>query len=165
MNQTQIHPIDELDGASRVWVYQSDRPFTDEEVAQLEAVLQRFVSRWVSHNRALRAAATVLYERFIVLAVDEQQAGASGCSIDASVHFLKQLQAQLGIDLFDRMQFSYQDASGKIETLPRDAFATAYSGGTINDQTFVFDPLVKTLEELRSQFRKPLQDSWHRQMV
>lgn len=150
---------------SRVWIYQSDRPFTEAESVQIEQLLRTFASRWVSHNRALRAASGLLHNRFVVLAVDERQAGASGCSIDASVHFLKQLQAEFGVDLFDRMRFSYQTADGQVETLPRDAFATAYAEGQIGPETLVFDPLVKTKAELDQQFVKPLWESWHRQMV
>jgi len=161
----QLTSIDALPATTRVWIYQSSRPFTEAETEQVREHIQRFVSQWVSHNRALRAAAEVLHHRFVLLMVDESQADASGCSIDASVHFLKGLQAEFGVDLFDRMRFSYEDANGQVHTLNRDDFAKAYAAGTIRDETIVFDTLVDQKGAFDEQFRKPLKDSWHARMV
>ena len=92
---------------ARVWVYQSSRPLASEEISAVEQALGVFVRQWTSHNTRLHAAGEVRHARFIILAVDESQSGASGCSIDKSVAFMKSLQASLGIDLFDRMCFTY----------------------------------------------------------
>ncbi len=105
-----------------------------------------------------------MHARFLVLAVDETQAGASGCSIDSSVNFLKKLGAHYQRDLFDRLRFSYVD-NGAVHTVSKDDFAQLYQDGTINDETLVFDPLLKTVEELSSGFQKPLKDSWHSRFV
>ena len=157
--------LQQLDPRSRVWVYAADRPFTAAEQARIRPILQRFAQEWISHNQQLRAGADILHDRFIVLAVDETQAGASGCSIDKSVHFLKALQAEIGVDLFDRMRFSYRNTEGEVVTLPRDKFAAAFAAGHIDDSTTVFDPLVHTLRDLRERFEKPLAESWHARMV
>lgn len=159
-----VQHISALSPDSRVWVYQSDRPFTAAEVAEVENALQAFARQWVSHNRQLRAAAGIMHDRFVILAVDESQAGASGCSIDASVHFLKQLQAALGVELFDRMRFSYRDGE-QVVTVARDEFARRYAAGEITDNTPVYDTLVKTTGELQHRFEKPLHASWHSRMV
>ena len=103
-------------------------------------------------------------DRFILLAVDEGQADASGCSIDKSVHFLKQLEAQLDIDLFDRMTFAWKDDSG-VKTASSEEFAQLYRAGKIGDDTLVFDNLVKTKAELEENWLKPLNKSWHRRFV
>ncbi len=157
--------LEQLDPRSRVWIYGASRPLTPAEQERILPILQRFAQEWVSHDRQLRAGAEILYDRFVVLAVDETQAGASGCSIDKSVHFLKALQADLGVDLFDRMRFSYRNTAGEVATLPREEFAAAYAAGQIDDRTPVFDPLVTTLGALHEQFEKPLQESWHARMV
>ena len=79
---------------ARVWVYQSNRPFSQEEIEGLNQQLGHFARQWVSHNQLLKASAQVVHDRFIVLMVDEGQVGAGGCSIDRSVAFLKSLQAE-----------------------------------------------------------------------
>lgn len=149
---------------TRVWIYQSDKPFSTETVPALRTVVNQFAQNWVSHNRQLRAHGDVLHDRFILLAVDEGQADASGCSIDKSVHFLKQVEQQLGVDLFDRMTFAWKDGDG-VKTASSEEFSQLYREGKISDDTLVFDNLVKTKGELEENWLKPLNKSWHRRFV
>jgi len=159
-----IQFADTLAPESRVWVYQGSRPFTAEEQKQLAPIIDRFAEGWVSHNRQLKAKGYILLDQFIVLMVDESQAGASGCSIDKSVHFVQAIEREFQINLFDRMTFTvWQD--DQVKTFPRAAFKAAYTEGQINDQTFVFNPLVNTKMELENRFICTLEESWHKRMV
>jgi len=155
---------DILPDSTRVWIYQANRPFREEDIPEIRHKAQAFAQSWISHNRQLRAHADVLHNRFVVLMVDESRADASGCSIDKSVYFLKQLQAEYGVDLFDRMAFSYMDGE-EVATVPRETFARLYQEGKINDDTLVFDTLVSTKEGLNRNWLKPLGQSWHKRMV
>ncbi len=150
---------------TRVWIYQADEPFPAEQVAKIRSVLGRFAQQWVSHNQQLRASGDLWHERFVVLMVDESQAGASGCSIDKSVAFLRELGATYNRQLFDRMRFSYRDAQGQVQTVAREEFARLYAEGLIDDQTPVFDTLVDNKGALDLSFEKRLADSWHKRMV
>lgn len=154
-----------LSPQSRVWIYQSNQPLSDQQSEEIRQAAADFAQRWVSHNQQLKAAGTLLHNRFLVLLVDETQAGASGCSIDASVAFVKQLQAQYNVDFFDRMRFSYQDAAGEVHTVSRQAFEEAYREGQITGHTLVFDTLVKNKAELDNALLKPLEESWHARLV
>ncbi|MCB0611377.1 MAG: hypothetical protein H6562_12915 [Lewinellaceae bacterium] len=153
-----------LPETARVWIYQADRPFNPEETPAVRQKIKRFADEWVSHNRQLQAEAELYHDRFIVLIVDESHAGASGCSIDSSVRFLRGLEAEYGVDLFDRMTFAYQQGSD-VKTAGREQFAELYASGAINDQTPVFDNLVNNLGDFRHQWVKPLGESWHKRMV
>lgn len=155
---------DTLPDTTRVWIYQADEPFREDILPELRAEIRQFVQSWISHNRQLRAFGDVYYNRFIVLMVDESQADASGCSIDKSVYFLKSLQQKYGIDLFDRMRFSYQDEKG-VHTVNRDVFEERYRSGQIDDNTLVFDTLIDNKGQFDRGFLKPLHQSWHRRMV
>src|ERR1700748_2929644 len=94
---------------SRVWVYQADRKLSDKETQQVQILLDNFTTGWTAHNNQLKAKGEVRYNRFLILMVDESQAGASGCSIDKSVHFMQHIEQQLGIKLFDRFNLAYRD--------------------------------------------------------
>lgn len=153
-----------LPASTRVWIYQSNRPFRSEEVPQLREYVDRFAQTWISHNRSLRAHGDVLHNQFIVLMVDENQADASGCSIDKSVHFLKQIEQTYGVDLFDRMTFTWMDG-GEVRTADSEEFARLYREGQITGDTLVFDNLVKTKGELEEKWLKPLNESWHRRFL
>ncbi len=150
--------------AARVWVYLADRPFTEKEREELNALLGRFAAQWKSHGHPVPAWAGVVLDRFIVLIADESQTGMGGCSIDASVRLLKQIEAELGVQLFERMRFAWWDGEG-VRTALRDEFARLYAEGVIDDDTLVFDPLVDRLGAFRSAFVKPLRESWHQRMV
>lgn len=153
-----------LPDTTRVWVYQSNRPLTADEGAEVKQIAQQFAQRWVSHSQQLRAFATLLHDRFLVLMVDESGAGASGCSIDSSVAFVKSLQAKYEVDFFDRMRFSFQDGD-QVRTLSRAEFSQWYESGKIHEDTLVFDTLIKNKAELEEKFVKPLKSSWHARMV
>jgi len=153
-----------LPETTRVWIYQSNKPFDEKDLPSLQAQIAQFTRQWVSHNRQLRAFGSVFHKQFIVLMVDESQADASGCSIDASVQFIQNLERTYGIDLFDRMTFAYREGEF-VKTVPREEFARLYREGKINDETLVFDNLVSNKGEFERNWLKPLGKSWHKQMV
>ncbi len=153
-----------LSPTSRVWIYQADRPFSEEDLPAIRESIAAFARSWISHNRQLQAFGDVYHDRFVVLMVDESGADASGCSIDSSVHFLKRLGQQFGVDLFDRLRFSYF-AQDEVHTVDRDTFAELYASGAIGDDTLVFDTLVNTREAFERSFLKPLKESWHARLV
>ncbi len=150
--------------ASRVWIYQSNRPFAEKEQELIENQLVSFVKEWSSHSRQLAASGEILHNRFVVLSVDESLAGASGCSVDSSVRFLKELEQTFQINLFDRFIFSYMNQN-EVRSVDSGTFAALYKNGEINDETLVFDTLINTKQDLETGFLKPLKESWHRRML
>ena len=148
---------------SRVWVYQSDRKLSDGEVLQLQIAIDNFTTGWTAHNNQLKAKGEIRYNRFLVLIVDESQAGASGCSIDKSVHFMKQIESQFKINLFDRFNLAYRDGS-EVLSKPRHDFEELLKQGSINTNTIVFNNMVQNLDELETKWEVPFKDSWHIQL-
>lgn len=80
---------------SKVWIYQSSRPFTEEEISAINDQLAIFTKQWTAHNAQLQAQGNIIEDRLILLIVDETHTAASGCSIDTSVHFIKSLEKNL----------------------------------------------------------------------
>jgi hypothetical protein len=148
---------------SRVWVYQSDKKLTDGQVEQIAQRLNSFTTVWTAHNNQLKAKAEIRYNRFLILIVDESQAGASGCSIDKSVNFMKSLEQEFGINLFDRFNLAYRNES-EVVSLPRHDFEEQLKQGSINTGTIVFNNLVQNLTELDTKWEVPFKDSWHIQL-
>lgn len=161
---TTTSPLAGWPDATRLWLYNANRELTPDEAASAKTYLADFAERWVSHNRALTAYSDLLYNRLVVLGVDESAAGASGCSIDGSVRALQALGRELGVDFFERMIFLVVQEDG-VRPYGREAFAAAYAAGELNDQTPVVDTLVTSVAEARSGLVKPLSVSWHARMV
>ena len=148
---------------SRVWVYQSDRKLSDSEALQIQILLDNFTTGWTAHNNQLKAKAEIRYNRFLILVVDENQAGASGCSIDKSVHFMKQVESQFNINLFDRFNLAYREGN-EVLSAPRHVFEGLLKKGSISTNTVVFNNTVKNLNELETKWEVPFKDSWHIQL-
>jgi hypothetical protein len=53
-----------------------------------ESALQAFLENWAAHGTSLVSSYQLKYNRFIILAVDQDVQSATGCSIDASVEFI-----------------------------------------------------------------------------
>jgi len=148
---------------SRVWVYQADRKLSDAEARQIKDELDSFTISWTAHNNQLKAKAELRYNRFIVLIVDESQAGASGCSIDKSVRFINHLEEEFGIRLLDRFNLAYREGN-EVLSAPRHDFEAMLKQGSINKNTIVFNNMVQNLRELQTKWEVPFKDSWHIQL-
>jgi len=155
---------DSFPGDSRIWIYYSKDPFSEGEQEEAAKLLNQFCNDWTAHNQALFATARIFYDRFLVLMVDESKAGASGCSIDKSVSFVKMLGQKYRKDLFNRMIFSYIDGD-KVFSLDQKEFKEAFASNLINDDTKVFDHLVATKKDFDTNWMKPLKESWHKRLV
>jgi len=148
---------------SRVWVYQADKKLSDSEVEQIKSQLDSFTTGWTAHNNQLKATAEVRYNRFLILIVDESQAGASGCSIDKSVNFMKQIGEQFNINLLDRFNLAYREGD-EVKSAPRHDFEAMIKQGSINTDTIVYNNMVQNMSELQNKWEVPFKDSWHIQL-
>src|SRR5471030_3247862 len=148
---------------SRIWMYQSNRELNDFETKSIETILYEFTIGWTAHNNQLKAKAVARYNRFIILVVDESQAGASGCSIDKSVNMVKMLEQEFNINLFDRFNIAYRDGDA-IRSVGRFEFEDLIKQGKVNTHTIVFNNLVSTLTELETKWEVPFKNSWHAQV-
>ena len=148
---------------SRVWIYQSDRILSSEEVKQIQEKLDVFTSQWLAHGHELLALAEIRYNQFIIISVDEQQVGATGCSIDKSVNLMKQIEQELNINLFNRFALAYRDREG-IQTVNRNDFEKLIETRIITPETIVFNNLVTTRTELATNWEVAFRNSWHAQI-
>ncbi len=149
-----------LPNHSRIWIYQSNRKFSDEEETQLESHLTQFLTQWTAHGSELEAGFEIKYSRFIIIGLNQENASASGCSIDASVHFIQQLEKQFEVDLLDKMNVTYYTGQF-IAYKPLNEFKAMAKSKAISKNTVVFNNLVNTKEEYQENWEVPAEESWH----
>lgn len=145
---------------ARVWIYQSNRSFNSTELTELQAILTEFTKNWTAHNQELKASFEIKYGRFIVLIVDESHAGASGCSIDKSVHLMKQIEQRFEVDLFDRFHTAWKQ-NDEVKSAPRENFEQLIKEGVIGSETIVYNNLVPNYGEYLNNWEIPFKNSWH----
>lgn len=153
-------PFKTLPESARVWVYQSGRPFTDTELTEVKTALDAFLTQWTAHGAELSAGYELPYNRFIVIGLDQQQAEASGCSIDASVHFIQSLEAKYGVSLLDRMNVTYKQGD-YLAYKPLDEFRKMARARSVSGKTVVFNNLVANKLEFEENWEVPASESWH----
>lgn len=145
---------------SRVWVYQSDRKFTSTEESEILNKLAAFTNQWKAHGNELLAKAEIRYGFFIILTVDESQAGVTGCSIDSSVRLIKEIEQEYHVDLFNRFNIAYK-VNGEVVVNSKEDFETLVNIKQVTPETIVFNNMVQNLAELESKWEVPFQNSWH----
>lgn len=137
----------------------ADRLFTDAETQALTNAIADFTAQWTAHNMQLKATGQVYFNRFIVLLVDETQAGASGCSIDKSVHFIKQIEEKLGVSLFNRQLIAYKKGED-INTFLLGEVDKYVANGELTPETVFFNNTVTTKQQFDEQWQQPIAQSW-----
>jgi len=151
MLQTFNMYFPELPDSSRVWIYTSNRALTSEEQSQIKLKLNTFISEWAAHGSQLFGASDIIDDNFIVIAVDENHAGASGCSIDTSVRFVKDLGSQLNVDFFDRLNLVVKE---------NDSITRVHISDLNNHlKGKVYNPMITSLGDLRNNWLVPVESS------
>jgi hypothetical protein len=154
-------PLGSLPDDARVWVFAAERALAPAEVDAVLGTVDAFLGVWAAHGHPLRSARELRKSRFLIVAVDEAAAGASGCSIDALVREIRSLEAKLGVSLVDHGPVVFRDG-GSIRRVPRDEFAELARNGRVTPDTLVFDNTISRLAALRGGgWELPASASWH----
>lgn len=152
-------PFDQLPPHARLWIYQADRALTAEEQEEIKPMLERFATEWSSHGAGLQASASLLHDRFLVLANNEAVTSASGCSIDSSVSFVRELEQRFGVSFFDRTRLAFLK-NGEMHVVGMNELKNKVAAGEIDGHTLYFDTLVNNYGELQDAWPRPAQQSW-----
>jgi predicted GNAT family acetyltransferase len=153
-------PFENLPEESKIWIYQSNRKFSDEEMAKIEEELHFFIESWSSHGASLEASFLLKYNRFIILAVNQEVQQATGCSIDSSVAFIQNLEQKYKVDLLDKMNVTFKNGEHVAHKTLLD-FKRMAKEKAVTENTIVFNNLVNTIEEFNENWEVPAGDSWH----
>jgi hypothetical protein len=152
-------PFESLSDNSRVWIYQSDRRLTADEVVRLTAVLRSFCDQWAAHGEPLKTSFRIEHSQFVVICADEDFHLPSGCSIDASVRMLKEFQAQAGVDFFNRTLVAFL-INGAVAAVSLQALKQQFTDGTLTGATTAFDNLVPSKGDFLRRWNVPAEKTW-----
>jgi len=149
-----------LPETARVWIYQCNRSFSETEMVEISSDLDTFLTSWTAHGNDLKAGFEIKYKRFIVIALDQTTQGATGCSIDASVRFIQELEKKYNVLLLDKMNVSYKQG-GFVAYKSLLDFKAMAKKKAISKNTIVFNNLVTNKMEYLEHWEVPASESWH----
>lgn len=153
-------PFETLPEESRIWIYQSNRKFSDTEIAEIEKDLVEFLTNWSAHGSALEASYQIKYNRFIIIAINQDIHPATGCSIDSSVSFIQNLEKKYEVDLLDKMNVAFKQGEFITYKTLLD-FKKLAKEKAVSENTIVFNNLVNTIQEWNESWEVPAAESWH----
>lgn len=152
-------PFDNISDDARVWVYPCSRTLSDQETSVLESKLESFVQNWLSHHREVHGSGMILENRFIILAADENTTDVSGCSIDSSVRFIREVEQLFNIQCFDRSHMYFISNDGQTESIDFREITSAWEKGQIQERTPVFNIHATNVSDIRTNWTIPMSAS------
>ncbi len=154
--------FDELPDNARLWTFAASRRLAEHEEIRLLAATEAFLAGWASHQTPLATAHEWRFNQFLFVAVDEAAAGASGCSIDSLMTFVRELERQLDVRFTDHGSVWFRASSGAIQCATREEFQRLVDEGAAGPDTVVFDNTIQTVGALRDErWEVPAGRSWH----
>jgi hypothetical protein len=153
----------ELSDQATVWIYGFSKILSVDDQRIVKDALDVFVSSWKSHGSEVTADYKMIYDRFVLIAVQNPE--ISGCSIDSSVKVFKNLKHNHELDALNLNQVYFRDQD-TIKSVTRPEFNQLVKDALISFDTIVFDLTVNRLSGIRAgEFEKPARDSWHAQLL
>ena len=143
---------------SRMWFYGLKTPMNAAQSAELKGIMDDFVGGWKAHGAQLAAAYRLIANQFLIIAVDETQQQATGCSIDKSVHLLEEFGENHDLDFFNRMLVHVLE-NGTFTSYSTAELKAAIAEGKIGPNTQIMNTIAATLKE-SGMGTLDLADSW-----
>lgn len=152
---------------ARLWIHAAAEPLPSETQETLLDHLSTFIEGWTSHEHTVEGAATVLHDRFLIVAGVPSGGGEiSGCGIDDLTHAVDRAASVLDIEWVPSLHVLYRARDGSVVSASRRAFQQKAEEGAVTAETPVFDPSLTTLGALRNgQFERSTRTSWHAQLL
>ena len=154
-----------LSDSSKLWVFQSDKIISPSNQKILINEISPFLTDWSSHGAEIKSSFEIRYDLFLIISVDEEINSASGCSIDKLTNFIIQISDEIGVDFFNRLNVAYKSDYEKINLRSLSDFKTLIAEGKINEESIVFNNLIKTKKDYIEQWEVQLKNSWHKTLL
>lgn len=128
------------------------------QALELKGIMDEFVDGWKAHGARLAASYRLIADQFLIIAVDESQQQATGCSIDKSVHLLQEFGIKENLDFFNRMLVHVME-NGTFTSYSTSELKDAIAQGVVGPYTQVMNTTATTLAE-SGMGTIDLADSW-----
>lgn len=143
---------------NRVWAYTISKALNASETDTLLSSGQNFAKGWTAHDQQLTASFEIFKNKIIVVKVNEEVTGASGCSIDKLTRFVKEAEQQFNIELMNRLLVAYKQGE-ELEIVHSSKIKDLLATGVINENTVVYNTSLANDEELKN-WEQPLKNTW-----
>ena len=142
----------------QVWIYRSIIKLTQDQEDEIARMAGAFIHQWAAHGNKLAADFDILHNHYLIFFVDKSVAEATGCSIDASVGFIKEIEAKFQLGLLDRMQIGFLKGE-EVKFHAYNDLKTLFDSGEIKGDDPVFNAMLTNKKEFDDGFLLPFSES------
>lgn len=143
---------------NRVWLYTISKELSEHDRNQLLKASQEFATGWTAHEQQLFASFEIFKNRIIVVKVNEDVTGASGCSIDKLTRFVKEAEQIFNVELMNRLLVAYKNGDA-VEVVHSSKIKDLLLNGAVNENTVIYNTSAANEVELQN-WEQPLKASW-----
>ena len=138
---------------SRIWLYAAENALSKDQQNYILKVVSEDLKGWNAHQQPLTAGVTILENHFIVVALDEGENGASGCSIDTLQQTIQELEKELSVSLMNRLNV-FCRIDNEIQCIPSFKLESMAKADTP-----FYDLTILTKSDLNT-YLKPISEGW-----
>lgn len=149
---------------AKVWIYPSNRKFYSTEIEEIEEKVKAFIEKWKSEDENFKASYQFLYNRFIILVADDENATLTNLDIDASVSFILELQEMYKIELLDKMNVCFKQGE-YVQYKELKDFKKLLKNKAVTAKTIVFDNLITNNLDFKEFWEVPIEESWYNRFL
>ena len=149
---------------AKVWIYQSDSNLSSKDVELIEKEVKLFLNNWSSHNKEIESSYEIRYNRFLIIGLNENINSASGCSIDKSVNFIKNLQSILKVNFLNRLDVAYK-IGNEINTISLLEFQNMIRENKLSKDSIVYNNMIDSKKLYLNNWETTIENSWHKKYL
>ena len=145
---------------AKVWIYPSSRKFYPNEIEGIENKVKAFIKSWKTDDENFKASYKFLYNRFIILFADTENAALTNSDIDSSVSFILALQQEYKVELLDKMNACFKQGE-HIQYKELKDFKKLLKNRALTGKSIIFDNLITSKIDFDNNWEIPLEESWY----
>ena len=149
---------------AKVWIYQSDRNLSNIDIELIEREVKLFLNNWSSHNKEIESSFEIRYNRFLIIGLNENINSASGCSIDKSLNFIKDLQSLLKVNFLNRLDVAYK-IGNEINSISLSEFQTMIREKKLSKDSIVYNNMSDSKQSYINNWETKIENSWHKKFL
>ena len=149
-----------LSEEAKVWVYPSSRKFYTHEIDEIELKIKTFVTNWNNENINFKCSYQFLYNRFIIIAAEDENFSVTNLDMNAQVEFIINLQNNYKVSLLDKMNVCYKQGE-YVQYKELKDFKKLVKNKAVTAKTIIFDNLITNKYDFQNFWEIPIEESWY----
>ena len=144
---------------SKIWVFPSSRKFYPQELTEITATLEAFLSNWKSDRNDIECSYLIRHDRFIIVTADDDHVGLSLEAHDALTAVFIEFEQKYDVVLLDKINVCFKQGE-YVQYKDLKEFKKLIKAKGVSESTIVFNNMITLKEELRYNWEINIKDSW-----